>query len=81
MYVGNLPYSVTTDDLREMFSKFGEITDAIVIMDRATNRSKGFGFVEYAKEENTVKARDEMNGNKVDGRSLKVDYAREKREF
>ena len=80
LYVGNLSYSMTTDQLRETFTEFGEITDAIVITDRQSGRSKGFGFVEFAKEEDAQKAVDAMDKKEVGGRNIVVNVARPKTE-
>lgn len=82
LYVGNLPYSVDSDQLRNLFAEFGEITEARVITDRHSGRSKGFGFVEFTNEADAQKAIDAMSGKDVDGRNLVVNVARpmEKRE-
>lgn len=80
IYVGNLPFGVNNDSLNEMFSKFGEVTDAIVITDKFTRRSKGFGFVTFANEESAQKAVEEMNETEVEGRKIKVSEAKEKEE-
>ena len=83
LFVGNLPYTVTNDELGEFFGQFGEIVSAAVIMDRATGRSKGFGFVEMANdaEADTVIARaDSDEGVELDGRKLTVSEARPKAE-
>ena len=80
VYVGNLSYTVTTDEIRKMFTEFGEVIDATVITDKMSGRSKGFGFVEYGEEELAQKAVDEMNGKEVDGRKLVVNFARPPRE-
>jgi len=76
LYVGNLPYSVTDESLMDLFAEFGEITSALVITDRASGRSKGFGFVEYADEEAAKAALEAMNEKEIEGRPLKVDFAR-----
>jgi len=76
IYVGNLPYSVDKDGLLEIFSKFGDIVDAVVITDKYTKRSKGFGFVEFADEAAAKKAVSEMNEQEVEGRKLVVNVAR-----
>lgn len=76
LYVGNLPYSVTNDSLKEMFASFGEVTDAAVITDKFSGRSKGFGFVTMADEASAQKAIDEMNGKETEGRALTVNVAR-----
>lgn len=76
VYVGNLDYAVTKEALEELFSKAGQVTDAVVITDRNTGRSKGFGFVEFDSEEAATKAVEMFNGQDYDGRELKVDYAK-----
>jgi RNA recognition motif-containing protein len=76
VYVGNLPFKVVQKDLIEMFSKFGEITEAVVIADKYSGRSKGFGFVTFADEAAAQKAVAEMDGKEVEGRALKVNEAR-----
>ncbi len=72
IYVGNLPYSVTDESLREMFEPFGKVSTASVIMDRETGRSKGFGFVEMADNAEAQAAIDKLNGNDCGGRALKI---------
>ena len=79
LYVGNLAYNTTVDNLKDAFSEFGEIADAVIITDKATGRSKGFGFVEYSDTEAAQKAADAMNGKEVDGRALVVNFARPQR--
>jgi len=79
LYVGNLSFDTTDQILQDTFSAYGEVTSAIVIMDRESGRSKGFGFVEFAQDADAKKAMEEMNGKEVDGRSLKVDEAKEPR--
>lgn len=76
LYVGGLPYSVTNSDLEEMFKPFGDVVSAAVIQDRETNRSKGFGFVEFSDNAAGQTAMKEMNGKDVGGRSLMVNEAR-----
>ena len=78
LYVGNLSYDATTDSLRTAFEPFGEITDAIVLTDRETGRSRGFGFVTFAEAEDGDKAIAEMDSKDLDGRPLKVNEARER---
>lgn len=80
LFIGNLSYSVTSDQLREVFAAVGEVTDAVVITDRATGRSKGFGFVEFANAEDAKKAMEELNGKEMDGREMRVNEARPKAE-
>lgn len=79
LYVGNLPYSIDKDGLLELFSKYGDIADAVVITDKFTKRSKGFGFVEFADAEAAKKAL-ELNEQEVDGRKLVVNVARPPKE-
>ena len=79
IYVGNISYSTSEEDLRESFGQFGEVTSAKIISDRETGRSKGFGFVEMADDEAGNKAIEEMNGKEVGGRALRVNMARPKR--
>jgi len=79
LYVGNLSFDTTDQILQDTFSAYGEVTSAIVIMDRESGSSKGFGFVEFAQDADAKKAMEEMNGKEVDGRSLKVDEAKEPR--
>ena len=74
LYVGNLSYSVTSDDLRDEFEKFGSVKSASVVMDRETGRSRGFGFVEM--EDGGEEAINALNGRDFEGRSLTVNEAR-----
>jgi cold-inducible RNA-binding protein len=80
LYIGNLPYSTTSDQLKELFSEAGTVDDAVVITDRQSGRSKGFGFVEFSKEAEAKKAVESMDGREVDGRAIKVAEARPPRE-
>lgn len=80
LYVGNLPYSVTSDQLKSTFSEYGEIVDAVVISDKRTGMSKGFGFVEFANEADAQKAVEAMAGKDMEGRKLVVNFARPPRE-
>ena len=80
IYIGNLPFSVDSEGLRKIFSEFGEVTDAIVITDRNSGRSKGFGFVEYGNEEMAKAAIEGMNGKELEGRNLVVNIARAPRQ-
>ena len=75
IYVGNLSYSVTEENLKKMFAEFGEVESAKVIMDRYTNRSKGFGFVEMPDNSEADKAIKALNGKMMDGRNIKVNQA------
>lgn len=76
LYVGNLPYSVDSAKLKEMFAEFGEVTEAMVIADKFSGRSKGFGFVTLANDEEAQKAITEMNGKQIEGREIKVNEAK-----
>lgn len=76
IYVGNLPYSVRDQDLMELFSEFGSVKSAKVVIDRETDRSKGFGFVEMPSADEGSNAISKLNGREVNGRSLRVNEAR-----
>ena len=80
LYVGNLPFSVTTDSLREHFSAHGDVTDAIVLTDRDTGRSRGFGFVTFANGEDAAAATQALDGTDLAGRNITVNEARERTE-
>jgi RNA recognition motif-containing protein len=80
LFVGNLPYSATADDLRALFAELGEVTDVHIVMDRETQRPRGFAFVSYASDEVAAKAAQEMNGRSFGGRPLVVNEARERGE-
>ncbi len=79
LYVGNLPYSTSEEELKEVFLKYGEVSSAKIITDRETGRSRGFGFVEI-EEEAAQKAIDALDGKEFGGRSLRVNEARERRQ-
>ena len=76
IYVGNLPFSATSESLNEMFSKFGSVDSAKIIMDKDTGRSKGFGFVEMSSGDEAAAAIEKLNGSDMGGRSLVVNEAR-----
>ena len=76
IYVGNLSYNVDDAKLTELFSPYGEIEEAVVIKDRMSGRSKGFGFVTFKDDESAQKAISGVNDKEVDGRSIKVNEAR-----
>jgi len=78
LYVGSLAYSITDDKLKEIFAEVGTVTSAQVILDRDTNQSKGFGFVEMSTEDEAKEAIKTLNGKEVDGRALMVNEARPK---
>jgi cold-inducible RNA-binding protein len=79
IYAGNLSYSFSSEDLWKTFEEFGTVESADVIMDRNTNRSKGFGFVEMSSDEEAKAAIAALNGKELDGRPINVSEARPKR--
>ena len=78
MYVSNLSFHTTDEDLNTLFSKYGAVTSAKVITDRETGRSRGFGFVEMASDEESNKAIAELNNKEIEGRAMSVSVAKEK---
>lgn len=80
LYVGNLPYSMSDSDLESLFEAHGSVQSAQVIMDRATNRSKGFGFVEMESSQEADAAIAALNGQEINGRALTVNEARPREE-
>lgn len=78
LYVGNLSYDVTSESLGEHFGTAGEVVEAVVISDRQSGRSKGFGFVEMANEKDAAKAIETFNGKEFEGREIVVNEARPK---
>ena len=76
LYVGNLSFNATAQDLTELFSEFGSVESANVIEDRETGRSRGFAFVEMSSSEEGKAAIEQVNGREVDGRQLKVNEAK-----
>jgi len=76
IFVGNIPYTSTGDDLSELFGEFGEVNDARVITDRGTGRSKGFGFVDMPNDSDANEAMKSLNGSDFNGRPLTVNEAR-----
>jgi len=76
LYVGNLSYNVTDDQLRDHFAQAGSVASAQVIMDRMSGRSKGFGFVEMSSDEEATKAIEMFNGQDMSGRAIVVNEAR-----
>ena len=80
IYISNLSFSVTDEELKQMFATYGEVSSAKVIVDKFSNRSKGFGFVEMPDDTAGQKAIDGLNGTTVDGRELNVNLAKPKKE-
>ncbi len=80
IYVGNLSWETDTEGLKAHFEQFGGVSDAVVITDRDTGRSRGFGFVTMDDGEQAQKAIDEVNGQELDGRALKVSEAQPRRD-
>jgi RNA recognition motif-containing protein len=80
IYVGNLSYQVSTEELRKAFEKFGEVTSANIVMDKATGQSKGFGFVEMAVQSEAEEAIKQLDGASLKGRNIRVNQARPKTE-
>jgi RNA recognition motif-containing protein len=76
IYVGNLPYSIRDAELEELFTPYGEVTSANVIIERETNRSKGFGFVEMPSKDDAENAIAQLNNKEINGRGLKVNEAK-----
>ncbi|MEM9861653.1 MAG: RNA-binding protein [Myxococcota bacterium] len=79
LFVGSLSWGTSDDGLREAFERFGEVTDAKVITDRDTGRSRGFGFVTFSDASAADTAMEEMNGSQLDGRTLNVNEAQDRR--
>lgn len=80
LYVGSLSYSMTEGELRELFEEFGEVSTVNLIIDKYTGQSKGFGFVEMAKQADAETAMKELNGKTIKGMSVKVNQARPRNE-
>lgn len=80
LYVGKLPYQTTDQDLADLFGQYGQILSATVIIDRATGRSKGFGFVELSNEQEGQAAMNALNNSVLQGRNIIVSEAQERRD-
>ncbi len=78
IYVGNMNYATTEDQLSELFAEFGNVLSVDVIVDRFSGQSKGFGFVEMENESDAMAAIEALNGREVDGRQLRVNEAKER---
>ena len=76
IYIGNLPYTISEDELRDLFATHGEVTSANIIMDRDSGRSKGFGFVEMTNKAQGESAINALNETDVQGRNVRVNEAR-----
>ncbi|HEX2140191.1 MAG TPA: RNA-binding protein [Woeseiaceae bacterium] len=79
IYVGNLPYTTTDEDLRAAFAPYGSVTSARVVFDKETGRSRGFGFVEMANSSEALAAIDALNQTDMQGRQLRINEARARR--
>ena len=80
LFVGNLPYSISEDQLRELFSQHGQVTSVSIITDRETGRSKGFAFIDMPNDDEAQKAIDAVNGSSVDDRKVVVNEAKPREE-
>ena len=80
IYVGNLSYRTAEDQLSQHFGKFGQISSTVIVIDRASNRSKGFGFITFETDAAAQQAVQEMNGKEIDGRTVKVSIAKPPKE-
>ena len=88
IYIGNLSYSVTQEELEKVFSEYGSVSSSVVISDKFTGRSKGFGFIEMENSDEAEKAIQELDGKSIQGRNIRVneaqprkDQAKNKRNF
>jgi RNA recognition motif-containing protein len=80
IYVGNLPYQLSEEELKDLFAQIGNVTSVRVVTDAMSGRSKGFGFVEMENEEQAKKAIDQLDGTEIQGRSIRVAPARPSRD-
>ena len=80
IYIGNLDYSIRENELKELFDQYGEVTSAKVTIDRATGRSKGFGFIEMPNENEAREAVEKLNGHPLKNREIRVTEARPRTE-
>lgn len=80
LFVGNFSWSLWENDMRKLFSPYGEIEEVKLIIDRMTGRSKGFGFVKFVNEEDAARAMEELNDKEVDGREIKITVAKPREE-
>jgi len=79
LYIGGLPWDITGKELREVFEEFGEIIEAKVVTDRYTKRCRGFGFITFKEDDDAMKAIEEGDGGELDGKTIKVREAKEKK--
>ena len=80
IFVGKLPFAMTSDELEDLFKPFGEVDSAKILTDRETGRSRGFGFVEMSDDDAARAAMEELDGSSVDGRQIVVNEARPRNE-
>ncbi|HOW82297.1 MAG TPA: RNA-binding protein [Spirochaetota bacterium] len=76
IYAGNLSYKMTDEDLKQLFSPYGSVSESKIVIDRETGRSKGFGFVEMPNQAEGDEAIKQLNGKEIDGRNIKVNVAK-----
>lgn len=76
LFVGSLPFSTTNEELQKLFEPYGEVTSAVIIRDKQTRRSKGYGFVEMTSEDAANEALEALNGSEVKGRKIVVSEAK-----
>ena len=80
LFIGNIEWGATEDDLKELFGQHGEVQEAVIIKDKMSGRSRGYGFVTFANEEDAAKAIEALNGYELNGRALVVNEARQREE-
>ncbi len=80
LFIGGISWGLDWQDIKDIFKEYGEVSFVKVIKDRETGKSKGFGFVEFASVEEAVAAKEAMDGAELDGRTIKVDFAQDKRD-
>ena len=80
LFVGSLPFETTSEELNKLFTEIGDVESANIVTDRMSGRSRGFGFVEMAKDEDATKAVEKLNGSEIGGRKIVVNEARPREE-
>lgn len=80
LFVGSLPFETTSEELNKLFAEIGDVESANIVTDRMSGRSRGFGFVEMAKDEDATKAVEKLNGSEIGGRKIVVNEARPREE-